>query len=605
MKTIKLFHLSIVTLLYAGVMVLASCANEVDLFSSVGQKAEEGTGTLQIELNGNGATRATTQVSEAEAKTYLITIYKGSDVYTHATPLGDLNTRLNAGYGYSLMAESCTEEVAESANEGWGKRRYVGRSQSFAIIAGQTTKVSVPCKVANGGVSAYFDKTITDNFPGNFSITITEGDRSLVFDGSNSDKKNGDVWENGQIAYFNIPEAGRSISYTVKVGSITKTLTQTLEVAKIKRLAVSYKSGSFTLEINVVDEDIYFDTNVTVEPDPNLSDKIPEITTQNVYENGVLVGTTLSATEPAYDTEWTAVVKDGNGTTVRTLSSAKGTITSGADDTEWPYLPTGNYALEYTYENFKGIVETKTKTFTITEEPNFQVSLNALTSYSYAIGDGTTKNITQANACENNKIYAPTVTVTGISDALIEKYGLTTTFNNETKQKTKVAVYADYTVSDLKAYNLSATATFSGRTISAAKTVHITGIPYSAVPPTQNNGWSKKKGTVVWEDSYVRLGNAAEGSEERISKSFYAPGNVNVSAYVKAEARGATVGTTFKFYVGGETLLEKSAGFWGTENAEGTVNGTLTTSNNIVECSNSYGLASTHSRVYNVTVQYR
>lgn len=103
----------------------------------------------------------------------------------------------------------------------------------------------------------------------------------------------------------------------------------------------------------------------------------------------------------------------------------------------------------------------------------------------------------------------------------------------------------------------------------------------------------------------MRLGNAAEGSEERISKSFYAPGNVNVSAYVKAEAHGATVGTDFKFYVGGEEKLTKSAGFWGTESAEGTVNGTLTTSNSTVACSNSYGLASTHSRVYTVRVQYR
>ena len=607
MKTIKLIHLSLITLLYAGVMVLASCANEVDPFASESQKTGEGTGTLQVELNGNGATRASVPVSAAEASKYLITIYRGSDVYTPATPLGDLNTRMNAGYGYSLMAESCSEEVAESANEGWGKRRYVGRSQSFAIIAGQTTKVSVPCKVANGGVSAYFDKTITDNFAGNYNITITEGERSFVFDYSNCDKKNGDVIENGQIAYFNIPEAGRTISYTVKVGSVTKTLTQALEVAKIRRLAVSYKSGSFTLEINVEDEDIYFDTNVTVEPDPSLSDKIPEITTQNVYENGVLVGTTVSATEPAYDTEWTAVVKDGNGTTVRTLSSAdgKGTLTSGTDDANWPYLPTGNYALEYTYENFKGIVETKTKTFSITEEPNFQVSLNALTSYSYATGDGTTKNIAQANACANNKIYAPTVTVTGISDALITntKYNFSTNFNNE-KKYTKVAVYADYTVSDLTAYNLSATATFSGRTISASKTVYITGIPYTAAPPTQNNGWSKKNGGVDWNSDHVRLGNGTAG-EQRIAKSFYVPGNVNVSAYVKADTHGSVVGTTFTFNIAGEGKITTTVSGTGDKATNTTVDGTLTTSNSTIECINSYGMGLTRTQVSNVTVNYR
>ena len=602
MRAFKHFHLSLAGLLYVAVTVLSSCANEVDPFA-IGQKTGEGTGTFEVSLEGNSVTRATTKVSEAEAKKFLITIYKGEDVFTPSTPLGELSNRLNAGYGYSLYAQSCTEEDAESANEGWGKRRYEGKSLPFAVIAGQTTKVSIPCKVANGGISAYFDKTITDNFS-SYDLTITEGTRKLVFDANNSDKKNGEAIENGAVAYFNIPDAGRTVSYTVKAGNITKSFTQELAVAEIRRISVSYKSGSFTLEINVNDEEIFIEDNVVIEPDPTLSDKIPEITTQNVYENGVLVGTTLSATEPAYDTEWTAVVKNGNGVTVRTLSSAKGTLTSGADDAEWPYLPTGNYALEYTYENFKGIVETKTKTFNITEQPNFQVSLNALTSYSYAVGDGTTKNIDQANACENNKIYAPTVTVTGISDALIEKYGLTSTFNNVTKQKTKTAVFADYTVSELKSYDLSASATFAGRTINAAKTVHITGIPYTANPPKQDNGWSKKNGGVDWGyNDHVRLGNGTAG-EQRISKSFYVPGDVNVETYVRADVCGVTVGTTFSFNIGGEKKIDKRAGSYKTEKIDQTQSGTLTTSNSTIECINSYGMATTHSKVYTVTVSY-
>ena len=603
MRAFKHFHLSLAGLLYVAVTVLSSCANEVDPFG-IGQKTGEGTGTFEVSLEGNSVTRATTKVSEAEAKKFLITIYKGEDVFTPSTPLGELSNRLNAGYGYSLYAQSCTEEDAESANEGWGKRRYEGKSQPFAVIAGQTTKVSIPCKVANGGISAYFDKTITDNFS-SYDLTITEGTRKLVFDANNSDKKNGEAIENGAVAYFNIPDAGRTVSYTVKAGNITKSFTQELAVAEIRRISVSYKSGSFTLEINVNDEEIFIEDNVVIEPDPSLSDTIPGITTQNVYENGVLVGTTLSATEPAYDTEWTAVVKNGNGVTVRTLSSAKGTLTSGADDAEWPYLPTGNYALEYTYENFKGIVETKTKTFNITEQPNFQVSLNALTSYSYAVGDGTTKNITQANACDNNKIYAPTVTVTGISDALIEKYGLTSTFNNVTKEKSKTAVFADYTVSELKSYDLSASATFCGRTINAAKTVHITGIPYTANPPKQDNGWSKKNGGVDWGyNDHVRLGNGTAG-EQRISKSFYVPGNVDVSAYVKADTHGSVVGTTFTFNIGGQGKITSSVSGTGDKSTDTTVSGTLTTSNSTIECINSYGMGLTHTKVYIVTVSYR
>ena len=625
MRKLKQTILAPLYMLCAGAMAVSSCMNEADPFalSPADQEAEgEEMGSFEVLLQGSNATRATTTVSADEAKKYWITIYKGTDKYTPATQLGELSNRLNAGYGYSLMAESILETEAESANQGWGKRRYMGKSQSFAIVAGQTTKVNVSCKVANGGVSAYFDNTITDNFT-NYSITINEkfadGEaRNFTFNSTNCDHKVGDVIQSGQIAYFNIPEAGRSIEYTVTAGSVEKKFTQELEVAKIKRLSVSYKSGSFTLEIDVEDEEIYADANVTVEPDPSISDNVPTITTENKYENGELVGTELTATDPSYYagttgvTEWSAVVKNANGETLRTLPSAKGTLTSGANDTNWPYLPVGNYVFEYTFENFKGVVETKTTTFSITEQPNFQVSLNALTSYSYATGDGTTKDIAQANACENNKIYAPTVTVTGISDALAqnERYGLTTTFNtrNQTQTKTKTAVFADYTVSDLKSYSLSASATFAGRTLSATKTVYITGIPYSAEPPSTSNGWSKKNGTVEWENDFVRLGSWSE--DDRISKSFYVPSNTDVSAYVYAVLDPRTVGTTFKFYVAGVELHKYEApgkaAQTATKPTSATVNGTLTTSNSTVECYNSYGGgAYSCTRVYKVTVQYR
>lgn len=621
MRTIKQIHFPLFALLYAGVMVLASCANEQDPFASSGQKTEDGMGTLEISLEGPAATRATTPVSAEEAGTYLITIFKGAgEVIKEATPLNEFPSSgitLNAGYGYSLMAESCSESDAEMAEEAgdenhikWGKKRFVGKSQSFAIIAGERTSVSVTCKVANGGISAYFDPTVT----GTYNITITDEKKgTIVFDASNSDHKNGNKIEKGKTAYFNIPEEGRTIHYSVTIGNVTKEFDQELEVAKIKRLTVSYNSGTFSLDIKVDDEELYMEDDVTVKPDDSIKDYVPEVTTQNVYVDGELVGTTLSATDPSYyrddagATEWSAVVKNASGETVRTLSSGKGTLTSGANDANWPYLPMGNYVLEYTFENFKGIVETKQTTFNITEQPDFQVTLNAFTTYSYAAAG----NLTEANKTANTfKIMTPTVTVTGISDKLLadkykDKYSLTTTFRNVNKTNLKVATYSDITDQATGTYNLSATAAFAGRTISANKTVYITGIPYEANPPTTGNGWSNPKGTVKWNSDYARLGNAAEASEERISKSFYAPGNVNVSAYVKAEVNGATAGTTFKFYVGGVALLEKEAGFWGVENAEGTVDGTLTTSNSTVDCTNSYGLASTHSKVYKVTVQYR
>ena len=610
MKNLKQTLLAPLYMLCAGALVVASCVSETDPFASKSsdQEVQEGKGTLQIQLQGTDVTRATTPVSANEAKNYWITIYQNGVVHTQATQLSSLSSLFDAGYGYSLMAESCREADAEGNTDNpWGKPRYVGKSQSFAIVAGQTTTVPVTCKVANGGVTAYFDESITQNsnFSSGYSITINEKfpdgvtDRTLVFS-DNSET----------VAYFNIPDGGREIECKVKAGDVEKTITQQLEVAKIKRLSVSYMSGSFSLEINVNDEEIYGEADVIVDEDPTIKDVEPTITTTHVYNNGILEGTTLTATDPSYyagstdATEWSAVVKNGDNVTVRTLSSGKGLLTSGATDVNWPYLPAGNYVLEYTFVNCKGKTETKSKAFTVLE-PNIEAKLNALTSYSYATGDGTAKNIAQANACENKKIYAPTVTI-NVSEALAQNnnYGLTTTFNtnNQTQTKAKTAVFADYTVNDLKAYSLSATVAFAGRNYNANKTVYITGIPYTANPPSSSD-WTSS-GNVDWNSDHARLGAGTAG-EQSIVKSFYVPGNVDVEAQVSAYTHGSAVGTTYTFYIAGVDVHHVTVNGTTSEDSNVTKQGTLTSSNSTVKCNNSYGMGLTHTKIYKVSVNYR
>lgn len=609
MKNLKQTLLAPLYMLCAGALVVASCVSETDPFASKSsdQEVQEGKGTLQIQLQGTDVTRATTPVSANEAKNYWITIYQNGVVHTQATQLSSLSSLFDAGYGYSLMAESCREADAEGNTDNpWGKPRYVGKSQSFAIVAGQTTTVPVTCKVANGGVTAYFDTSITSNasFSG-YSITINE-----KFPDGETDRKFEFRDNSEKIAYFNIPEGGREIECIVKAGDITKTITQKLEVAKIKRLSVSYMSGSFSLEINVNDEEIYGNADVTVDEDPNIKDVEPTITTTHVYNNGILEGTTLTATDPSYyagstdATEWSAVVKNGDNVTVRTLSSGKGLLTSGATDVNWPYLPAGNYVLEYTFVNCKGKTETKSKAFTVLE-PNIEAKLNALTSYSYATGDGTAKNIAQANACENKKIYAPTVTI-NVSEALAQNnnYGLTTTFNtnNQTQTKAKTAVFADYTVNDLKAYDLSATVAFAGRNYNANKTVYITGIPYTANPPSSSD-WTSS-GNVDWNQDHARLGAGTAG-QQSIVKSFYVPDNVDVDAHVRAYTHGSAVGTTYTFYIAGQDVHHVTVNGTTSEDSNVTKQGTLTPSNSTVKCNNSYGMGLTHTKIYEVTVNYR
>lgn len=103
----------------------------------------------------------------------------------------------------------------------------------------------------------------------------------------------------------------------------------------------------------------------------------PVITPQHVYDNGTLVGTKVTLTAPVSDKAWSAVIKNANGEIVRTLSEAAGTLTTDHTDATWPYLPKGNYTVEYTFTTANGKQKNATTGFSITENPNFSLSMTA------------------------------------------------------------------------------------------------------------------------------------------------------------------------------------------------------------------------------------
>jgi hypothetical protein len=81
----------------------------------------------------------------------------------------------------------------------------------------------------------------------------------------------------GQIAYFNVDETGqRSIRYTITAnaeGNITnKEGTITLNRAKMSRLKLKKESGSFTLDVEVNQEELYVDQYLTIKPGDIISD---------------------------------------------------------------------------------------------------------------------------------------------------------------------------------------------------------------------------------------------------------------------------------------------------------------------------------------------
>ena len=233
---------------------------------------EDQMGNIELTLTGEYETRATTTViTKEEADNFLITIYKGSDVYRQTARLKDMNTKLSAGYGYKVFAESCSEEEAITTNDGWGQRRYSGLSTSFSVKAGKTTPVSVGCSVANAGVEVVFDESVPAYFTTSYDITIQEGDRRIVFDYITGGTQVDGLINQGDVAYFNLDEEGHhTVTYTITaVGPKTLIKTGTLELskAKISRIKLNYERSDFAFSIFLDEQEMYMEEYIYITDD--------------------------------------------------------------------------------------------------------------------------------------------------------------------------------------------------------------------------------------------------------------------------------------------------------------------------------------------------
>lgn len=186
---------------------------------------DEGSITLQLRGSNNTQdTRATTStITEEEARLFLVSLYKGTDIVNRQVMLGDfVNLTFPVGYGYKVFVENITDQDAETFNDGWGAKRYTGLSKSFGIQAGQTTKVTVGCSVANAAIAV----NIADGV-GNCTVNIISGERTLSTTTSNT-------------AYFNIGESG-IIKVSVQVakdGEVVATKDLELSAAQVKDINI-------------------------------------------------------------------------------------------------------------------------------------------------------------------------------------------------------------------------------------------------------------------------------------------------------------------------------------------------------------------------------
>lgn len=333
----------------------------------------------------------------------------------------------------------------------------------------------------------------------------------------------------------------------------------------------------------------------------------PNISAQHVYSNGILQGTSVTISNaPIEGREWNAVVKNSGNNTVRNISGT-GTLISSEQDQNWPYLPKGNYTVEYKYTTSNGKVITKSQSFSITEDPQFSVTTTAYTSFSYYKGDGVSRNITTANSLDNMTIYEPKITINNVAPKLFENpnysFKVSNSFNGiQTSYNSGVYSYSNYTVGSYAAYTLIGTVEFDGVTRTSNKTVYITGLPYSATPPTQTD-WTGSAN--AWNSDFVRL------HKTTITKQFYCPEDINTSVTHNVYVRRATVSTTYELLCSGTSIKSITPKYMTSINDGNSYATLLKASNPTVACKNSYGNPNTlvsegtHAKIYSITVQYR
>ena len=335
----------------------------------------------------------------------------------------------------------------------------------------------------------------------------------------------------------------------------------------------------------------------------DLIDK-PVITPKHVYENGTLMGTQVTMTAPVSDKAWSAVIKNASGEIVRTLAEATGELTSDHTDDTWPYLPQGNYTLEYTYTTANGKQMHASSPFAITEEPQFSVTLDANSTYSYYLAG----DVDKANSMDKNAVTGIVCQAHGILPSILanDKYGFSLNNNfNGTIASTSdnVANYNNISINQLGESELTTSVTFDGVTKVASKKITITGLPFRHEPPTTSL-WSKD-GDVTNEDGYALFGKWSGGSQKLTYNGVNIPAGTKMSLAYKIRMRSEPVETVFTISANNQTIFtDRVSGTAGEKRPEGSTTFTNTGNTTQIICNNSYGAGLTFTELHLIALSY-
>lgn len=336
----------------------------------------------------------------------------------------------------------------------------------------------------------------------------------------------------------------------------------------------------------------------------DLIDK-PQVTASHVYTDGVLQGTNLQVSAPASFTEWSAIVKNAQGVTVRTFQPAVGTLTSDNTDDNWPYLPVGAYTLEYTYTTSNGKQINTATSFDITEKPQFAVSLAANSTYSYYQAG----NVDKANAMSATLVDGISATINGIAPQILNNANYSATGSNTFSAAQKgyangVISYEDINITNLGANQLSASVTFDGVTRSASTEVYITGLPFDHQPPADAL-WDANNGQTSFKGDHVKTG-AAGANGEFYFTGIQVPAGTRMSLAYKVDVYMDNLLSTqrYQISVGNDMVVNFTHDGTGTEKLDESKVFTSSGESKIVRCYTGYCYGSSNSKTYKIGLSY-
>lgn len=206
-----------------SVFGLTSCELKDELWGKE-DMVEANQGRIKLNLENNAKVKASTRAeasggtekpgvfdpAEVDVQNYTLEIKNGEQIVEMGKVAdlggnnGSLNMLLQAGQ-YEVNAYNFDgSEVLVS------ERPYFLGTNKFEIIPGQTTNVSLECKLQTMEIAIALDKSFNESFMDDYTITVDNGEgASQIFTKENIDKK----------YYFAVPKNKSSITVSIKANT--------------------------------------------------------------------------------------------------------------------------------------------------------------------------------------------------------------------------------------------------------------------------------------------------------------------------------------------------------------------------------------------------